>query len=178
MPDCDLRSTENGSTHSIVLVVDDDPQIRTIVRRALAGEPGIRVVAHADGEQGLLTAWELGPSLVLADLLMPGMDGATFCRILRAHPATALTPIVAVSAADPASPRARALRELCAGWLAKPFDVDELVAVVRHQLTTARRPAPRPLGRLSQRQRDVARLVARGMSNRAIGDSLTLTEGP
>src|SRR5690349_8969688 len=111
MAEPDLLSIATEPADSVVLVVDDDPQIRTIVRRALIGEPGIQVVAHGDGEQGLLTAWELGPALILADLLMPGMDGATFCRILRAHPATALTPIVAVSAADPASPRARTLRE-------------------------------------------------------------------
>jgi two-component system nitrate/nitrite response regulator NarL len=162
---------------STVLVVDDDARIRLLIRDALAGEPGLRVVAVGDGEQGLLAAWELEPDLVLADLLMQGMDGATFCRLLRAHPVTALTPIVAISGADPARERARALRAYCVAWISKPFEIDALVASVRRLLAAA---DPRPWTSyvpLSPRQRDVARLIARGMSNRQIASALVLTEG-
>jgi DNA-binding NarL/FixJ family response regulator len=138
-------------------------------------------VTARDGEEGLLQAWELAPALVLADLLMPGMDGATFCRLLRAHPTTADMPIVAVSGADPRSERARALRAQCAGWLAKPFEIDDLLETVRRWLPRGRPAAvvgrAGGWGPLTPREREVAALVARGMTNREIARALVLTEG-
>jgi two-component system nitrate/nitrite response regulator NarL len=165
-----------GHAPSTVLVVDDDAQIRLLLRNALAGEPGVRVVAAGGGEQALLAAWELGPAVVLADLLMPGMDGATFCRLLRAHPATALTPVIAISGADPTSERARLLRAQCLAWFGKPFEVDSLVATTRRVLAEAGPPRSARV-ELSARQREVVLLVARGMSNRDIAGALVLTEG-
>jgi DNA-binding NarL/FixJ family response regulator len=165
---------------AVVLAVDDDPQIRTLYRHALGDEPGVRLVTARDGEEGLLRAWELAPALVLADLLMPGMDGTTFCRVLRAHPATAATPVVAVSGADPRSERARALRAQCAGWLGKPFEIDALLETVRRQLSSARPPRAmggHAWGPLTPRERDVAALVAHGRTNREIAQALVLAEG-
>jgi DNA-binding NarL/FixJ family response regulator len=165
---------------AVVLAVDDDIQVRALLRNAL--EPGVRVTTAADAEEALLRAWELSPDLILADLLMPGMDGAGFCRVLRAHPATADTPVLALSGADPLSPRARALRAHCAAWIAKPFEVDDLRATVRRWTAPDRRPPRRDtsapgLGSLTARQREVAALVARGLTNRRIANELVLEEG-
>jgi two-component system nitrate/nitrite response regulator NarL len=176
MEDFALEGT-NAPGPSTVLVVDDDAQIRLLLRNVLVGEPGVRVIAVGDGEQGLLRAWEVGPALVLADLLMPGMDGATFCRLLRAHPVTAHTPIIAISGADPASERARVLRAQCVAWFGKPFEVDSLVASARRLLAMASPRRPATEVELSPRQREVAGLIARGMSNKDIASALVLTEG-
>ncbi|HEY3082260.1 MAG TPA: response regulator transcription factor [Chloroflexota bacterium] len=167
-------------SEALVLVVDDEGMIRRLLRNALSGEPGVRVVLAADGEEGLLRAWELGPALVLADLLMPGIDGATFCRLLRAHPATAGTPVVAISGADPLAERALALREQCVAWVAKPFRIDELLAVVRRWLPGgASAPAPRTPAwtPLTPREREIAALVARGLTNQQIAEALVLEKG-
>jgi DNA-binding NarL/FixJ family response regulator len=167
---------------AVVLVVDDDATTRTLVRNVLAEERSVQVVVAADGEEGLLRAWELRPALVLADLLMPGMDGATFCRLLREHPATAATPVVAISGADPRAPRASALRRQCADWVGKPFEIPELLRAVRARLPRGAPARPVVSGAdgwstLTRRERDVAALVARGATNRQIAEALVLTEG-
>jgi DNA-binding NarL/FixJ family response regulator len=172
------------SAEDVVLVVDDDRMIRTLLQNVLSAAPRFRTVAAADGEEGLLRAWELGPTLVLADLLMPGMDGATFCRLLRAHPRSADARVVALSAADPRTDRAVALRAQCVAWVGKPFEVGELLRVVDRWLPaaaggpTARPPSgPSSWGPLTPREREVAALVARGLSNRRIAQELTLERG-
>src|ERR1051325_6696127 len=106
--------------NAVVLVVDDDAAMRALLRRTL--EPDVRVATAADAEEALLRAWEIGPDVIVADLLMSGMDGAGFCRVLHAHPATAATPVIALSGADPTCLRARELRAQCASWIATPFE--------------------------------------------------------
>jgi DNA-binding CsgD family transcriptional regulator len=87
---------------------------------------------------------------------------------------------VAEGAGGPASERSRALRAQCAGWLAKPFAIDELVAVVWRYLRSGPRAAATgagPRAWLCAREREVAGLVALGRTNREIADALVLTEG-
>jgi DNA-binding NarL/FixJ family response regulator len=175
-----LRERSQTGNQPVVLAVDDDVQVRALLRNAL--EPDVRVATAAGAEEALVRAWELGPDLVLADLLMPGMDGAGFCRILRAHPATAATPVIALSGADPHCDRARALRAECAAWIPKPFELDALRAAVWRWTALDRRPPRRDagaqgLGILTPRQREVAALVARGLSNGRIAEALVLEEG-
>jgi DNA-binding NarL/FixJ family response regulator len=171
----------SGTPDRLVLVVDDDAMTRVVLRAVLAEERGVRVELVADGEEGLLRAWQERPALVLADLLMPGMDGATFCRLLRGHPATADTPVVAISGADPRGARAAALRGLCADWVGKPFEIPALLSTVRSRLpaaASARADAGSDAwGALTRREREVAALVARGATNRQIAEALVLTEG-
>jgi DNA-binding NarL/FixJ family response regulator len=172
------RAAPGSPAHTpVVLAVEDDAQVRALYRNALGAEPGLLLVTARDGEEGLLRAWERPPDLVLADLLMPGVDGAAFCRLLRAHPATAGTPVVAVSGADPLSARALALRARCAAWLGKPFGVDELLAAVRRHLPRRSAEPGGGSGPLTQREREVAGLVARGLSNGGIAEALVLAEG-
>jgi two-component system response regulator MprA len=66
-----------------ILVVDDDPKLRTVVRRGLAYE-GYRVIEAASGEEGLEKAREHLPELVVLDVMLPGIDGLEVTRRLRA----------------------------------------------------------------------------------------------
>src|SRR4051812_23526822 len=79
--------------HSAVLVVEDDLKIATLVRFALEKD-GLVVTHVADGSAALEEARQRRPDIMVLDLGLPGIDGFEVCRQLRAHPQTAVIPIV------------------------------------------------------------------------------------
>jgi two-component system, chemotaxis family, chemotaxis protein CheY len=108
-----------------ILVVDDDPSIRTIVSEILAGE-GYPVETAADGAEALRVLQDLQPALVLLDMRMPVLDGWGFARAVRER-GIAL-PILVMTAAQNAR---RWAEEIGAdGYLAKPFDLTDLLDAV------------------------------------------------
>jgi DNA-binding response OmpR family regulator len=109
-----------------VMVIDDDEDVLDMIRYLLEAE-GFEAVTALDGRAGLELVAATGPSLILLDLKMPVMDGPAFVEAYRRSGGT--TPIVVVTAADDA--RKRAAEVGAAGWLAKPFTTDDLLAVVR-----------------------------------------------
>jgi DNA-binding response OmpR family regulator len=120
------KSGERAGTR--VLVVDDDASILDTVTSILSAE-GFAVVAASGGEQalGLLSTWH--PTLVLLDMRMPLMDGWTVARKMRELGAR--VPIVVMTAAENAKKWADEIG--AAGHIAKPFVLDDLIAVVeRH----------------------------------------------
>jgi CheY-like chemotaxis protein len=108
-----------------VLVVDDDPDIQELVAIALE-EEGYRVLCSVDGAS-LPVAVSEQPQLVLLDLNMPGMDGTAVSQRLRQEPTTQHIPIVVMSAAGSQAARAGLIHE---DWLYKPFDLNDLFAIV------------------------------------------------
>jgi CheY-like chemotaxis protein len=118
----------------LVLVVDDDPVARALLAEVLAVEVGARVVVATDGDDALARIRDERPALVLLDLWMPGMDGPTFCRRVKGDPALARIPVVLVTALPVDEARAAALAAGCDDCLAKPFDLDDLLALVRRHL--------------------------------------------
>ncbi len=110
-----------------VLVVDDELGI-LLVLEAVLDEAGYRVVTAGNGRQGLELARAERPDLVLLDWMMPVMDGPATAAAMRADPALARVPVVAMSGAPEASLR----RHLdgFAGFLRKPFGDAELLAAV------------------------------------------------
>ena len=119
-----MQSTAAGR----VLVVDDDPDIRSFVTLALAME-GYAVREAEDGRDALavLSAWR--PDLILLDLMMPGMDGRAFRERQRSAPELAAIPVVMMSAAHALMAARAALQP--SATLATPFGLDELAAAVR-----------------------------------------------
>ncbi len=109
---------------NVVLVVDDEQDIRLAVSEVLADE-GFVVLAAGDGAEALTKARAFHPGLVLLDLMMPGMNGWEFCAARRQDPELARIPVVGVSALG------RVAGIEAAGFIQKPFDVDELVSAVR-----------------------------------------------
>lgn len=110
----------------LVLVVDDDPDILEAICDILEVE-GYRVARARNGKEALEAIDEEVPSLVLLDLMMPVMDGPTFARVLRTRPFAMEVPIVVISAdGNPG----RAVSVGARGYLAKPFDIDALLAHV------------------------------------------------
>jgi DNA-binding response OmpR family regulator len=115
-----------------VLIVEDEPDIAEGLRYNLERE-GLPVVLAATGEKGLALALDRRnpPSLVLLDLMLPGMSGAELCRRLRREPQTRRTPIIMLTARGSESERVAGLELGADDYVTKPFSVRELVARVR-----------------------------------------------
>ena len=121
-----------------ILVVDDDPKIRTVVRRGLAYE-GYRVIEAASGEEGLEKAREHLPDLVILDVMMPGIDGLEVTRRLRA--AGGEVAILMLTARDEIKDRVEGLETGADDYLVKPFNFEELLARVHALLRRHATPA-------------------------------------
>jgi len=113
-----------------VLVADDDPCILSLVKTVLEIE-GFSVLSASNGREALREVEDHRPDVVLLDVMMPVMDGVTCCKELRKNPETATTPIVIMSAAL----NLAELKETGAdGFIAKPFDNDELVSLLMNRI--------------------------------------------
>jgi DNA-binding response OmpR family regulator len=113
-----------------ILIVEDDPSIRSVLREALE-LAGLEVEAAPDGWQALALALARPPALVILDLNLDRLDGEDVATgLLRLE--TIDTPVIVVSGDAHAARRARELGAFA--HLAKPFDVDQLLAVVRRGL--------------------------------------------
>ena len=112
-----------------VLAVEDDPNLLALLEMVLA-EAGHRVRTAAHGAEALERVAEEMPGAILLDMRMPVMNGWEFARELRARYGHAC-PIVVLTAAENAEQRAAEIG--AEGWLAKPFDIEDvLAAVARH----------------------------------------------
>ncbi|HEY6827251.1 MAG TPA: response regulator, partial [Gemmatimonadaceae bacterium] len=114
----------------VVLVIDDEPQIRRVVRNAV--DAGIaRVVEASTGRAGIDIAAAERPSLIVLDLGLPDMEGADVCRAIRSWSAA---PIIVLSARGSVQEKAALLDAGADDYVAKPFSTSELQARVRAQL--------------------------------------------
>ena len=117
----------------LILVVEDNEKNRKLVRDVLVVK-GYRLLETETGEEGLRVAREQHPALILMDILLPGIDGIETLRRLRADPATATIPVVAVTASAMTQDRQKILAAGFDGYQAKPIDVTQFVAAVREML--------------------------------------------
>jgi len=108
-----------------VLIIDDDPEIRAIIAEALSSE-GHSVAEAGDGLDGLRSAREHHPDLILLDLMMPRMDGWAFRRAQVTDAQLATIPVVIISAAPPEQVHALDV----AAHFHKPFGLDDLFDVI------------------------------------------------
>lgn len=113
-----------------VLVVDDDPRLLQIIEMYLRLE-GYDVTTAENGEDALLRLTQQPVSLVILDIMMPGMDGVEACRQIRANPATGAIPIVMCSALSADEDVRRARDAGASHMICKPFNLVGLGAVVR-----------------------------------------------
>ncbi len=117
----------------LVLLVDDERSIRTICRVNLEGD-GLAVTEAADGAEGLEAVRRAHPSLVLLDVMMPGLDGWAVAERLAVDDETREIPVVFLSARVSREDRLRAQELGAVGYVVKPFDPVELAGVVRDVL--------------------------------------------
>jgi DNA-binding NarL/FixJ family response regulator len=180
-----------------VLLVDDQPLLRTGFRLILQTEPDIEVVGEAgDGEVALAQARALHPDVVLMDIRMPRMDGVEATR--RLGELDAPPRVLVLTTYDLDEYVVESLRAGASGFLLKDVPADDLVDAVRvvhrgdavvapqvtrrlldrfaRHLPAATTTTPSPLPQLTEREHQVLLLVARGLSNAEIAAALVLSE--
>jgi DNA-binding NarL/FixJ family response regulator len=174
-----------------VLLADDHPLFRDGVTHSLAGESDLTLVGQAaSGEEALRLARDLLPDVVLLDITMPGKGGlAAAAAIATACPATK---IVMLTVSEHEDDLVAAFKAGARGYVLKGVSARELANVVRAvasgevyvspslaagllvELTRGR--PPDPLSELTEREREILRLVSDGLTNREIGERLHLAE--
>jgi NarL family two-component system response regulator LiaR len=174
-----------------VLIVDDHGVVREGLRAYLELEPDIEVVGEArDGQEGVRRTQELHPDVVLMDLVMPNMDGIdATTRIKQQQPSTHVIVLTSFLDDDRVVPAIKAgatsylLKDVAAGDLARAIRAaragqaqlhPEVAKRLMQQVTTPRKPEAG--AQLTDREREVLRLLAEGRSNKEIARSLVVSE--
>lgn len=167
-----FKSTdENGA---MVLLVDDQAMIGEAIRRSLATEVNIDFHFCANPHEAIAQAIRIRPTVILQDLVMPGLDGLSLVRDYRTHPATRDIPIIVLSTRDDAVVKSAAFAAGANDYLVKLPDTIELVARIRYHsrsyLTLLQRDEAYRALRVSQQQLLDTNLVLQRLMN---SDGLT-----
>ncbi len=173
-----------------LLVVDDDPGLLLAVSDTLRAE-GYDVATARRGADALVRVAETLPDLMISDIRMPGMDGYQLVRNLRSNARTRLVPIVFLTAKDETSDRIQGFRSGVDAYITKPFEPEELVAIVAGILNRVERTHSDLARMFGEKEDDVkefirdeeltdaewrvAETVARGLSNKEIAAELNLS---
>ena len=113
-----------------VLAVDDSASMRQMVAFTLSSA-GFDVVMASDGSEALKVAHTRNVDVVVTDVNMPGMDGITLIRELRALPEYRYTPMLMLTTESGVAKKQEGRAAGATGWLVKPFDPEQLVATIR-----------------------------------------------
>ena len=179
-----------------LLVVDDEAKLLRAVAMCLRSE-GYEVITARSGTEALVRLTEAIPDLIITDIRMPGMDGHALARSLRASPRTDMIPIIFLTAKDTREDRIAGFRTGVDAYVTKPFDTEEMLAIVssilnRVQRTstelarmvqTAKGDEPAVSGaaqpaldeEFTEAEARIVPLIARGLSNKEIAAELQIS---
>ncbi len=126
---CDLEMNEQAGREEnhaklLVLVIEDDPDMRLYFRQELGDSFNVQVAA--DGEQGMAMAVNLVPDIIISDLMMPKKDGLILCEELKENELTSHIPIIMITARHSENAKLKALQARVDAYLTKPFNMAEL----------------------------------------------------
>jgi putative two-component system response regulator len=127
----------HASWPATILVAHEDVSVRAVLRRALEGA-GYRVLEASTGSRAVALGDRERPDLFILDISMPDADGIEICRAIKSDPATRLTPVIHITGRTLRDERLRALAAGSDEFVARPFDVEELLIRVRSLLRTKR----------------------------------------
>jgi signal transduction histidine kinase len=146
---------------SLVLVVEDQPDLNRFICECLAGEH--RVASAADGKEGLDKALALGPDLIITDVMMPVMSGDELVAAVRADPRLSGVPVLLLTARNDEILKVKLLRLGARDYLVKPFSVEELRARATNLVALKRgeEQIRRLAGELAGRNASLEKLASR-----------------
>jgi two-component system response regulator MprA len=125
--------TPSGNNPACILVVDDEPEIRQLLKEVLELD-GYRVTPAADGREALPLALREQPDLIITDIRMPKLDGLTLCKALRKNRDTTHIPILILTTLNTAADMAASFAAGADDFLPKPLNPDEIRIRVRSLL--------------------------------------------
>ena len=112
-----------------ILIVEDEPRNLKLLRDLLQ-RFGYEILEATDGEQGVKSAGEKMPDLILMDIMMPKMDGLEATRIIKADTKTKHIPIIALTSYAMKGDREKTIEAGCDGYIAKPIDIKEVLKTI------------------------------------------------
>ena len=127
------EAPEKHDERECILLVDDNPTNLQVLLQTLNGR-GYKLLIAKNGDSALRIVAKAKPSLVLLDIMMPGMDGYEVCYQLKANPETQNTTVMFLSALDDTRDRVRGLEAGAVDFISKPFQAEEVIARVQTQL--------------------------------------------
>ena len=169
-------SDPNSSTKDIsqtprILLVDDEPGLRTAVQAYLEDE-GFQVTTAVDGEEGWEKAQKMIPDVIISDVMMPRCDGYGLLKKIREDERLGGTPVIFLTAKGMTADRTQGYQAGVDDYMPKPFDPDELVArvknVVQRQerlLTEAARFANADVGQMAKQITEIKSMLSHGDKN-------------
>jgi DNA-binding NarL/FixJ family response regulator len=158
-----------------VLLVDDEPGVRESVKEYLQ-ESGFTVQVASNASDAWQMLQQQAPDLVISDVMMPRVDGYQFLKQLRDDPRYKALPVVFLTARGMTSDRIQGYQAGCDAYLPKPFDADELVAIVENLLDRRTTTSGESAG--STELENIARQIAEIRGMLAQGNGIVQTPSP
>jgi DNA-binding NarL/FixJ family response regulator len=172
-----------------LLLIDDDPNLILLVKDYLEFR-GYEVITAENGREALELLDQEMPDMIICDVMMPEMDGYTFVKHVRENPKTNWIPVLFLSAKGQSQDRVKGLNTGADVYMVKPFEPEELVAQVEASLKQASRISQSQTKtaengskikvpfdvELTPTELKVVQLVARGMANREIAETMNVSQ--
>ena len=155
-----LGATDNSRSENLIFVVEDDPDVSRLIEHNLR-TAGYEVSTFSSGAPVVSSAATLQPSLILLDIMLPGMSGFDLCRQIRQHEQLSRTPIIFLSARTQEPDRVHAFDVGGDAYITKPFSPRELIARVRNTLRSPAGAAYHEVVQAGDLEIDVASMTVR-----------------
>jgi len=128
-----MAGPSNMGAGKVVLVIEDDPTVQTLVKKAL-GMYGFTVTVAEDGLAGLMQLESLKPDLIIADMMMPRLDGMGFVKAIKGRSETAKIPVIFLTAKSDPKSMIEGINVGARFYVTKPFQIDDLIGKVQKTL--------------------------------------------